>query len=169
MSLRAVFENSYIALSHSQHSVLLSLLAVCYWRCKFSTSCSACLLPHFPYNDRPYPSGTICPINPSFYKLPWLWCFITATEEQLMHLTRDTHTGPQDSPFTDYNIIIRARVLATFVSLWPKYLTEATWEREELTLAHSFSQAWQNWWSSWWKALPDTTDQKEKVKPQPGS
>ena len=50
--------------------------------------CSSCLL----FDSPILPSWTLTPwscefkINPSFYKLPWSWCFITAIEKKWRYL-----------------------------------------------------------------------------------
>lgn len=79
MLLRAVFIFSND--SHILH--FFSLLPICYLSCELSCCPSqhaCCMLTCSPAIMGSYLSGTICPINSSFYKLPWLWCFSAMIE-----------------------------------------------------------------------------------------
>lgn len=54
----------------------------CRWENLISVTCF--LLPCTPTMINSYPSGVMSQRNSSFYKLPWSWCFITATENHLI-------------------------------------------------------------------------------------
>lgn len=79
--------------THAKPRLTLSLPAACRSGCRFLvTAPEPCLPPccHAPhYNDHWWILGSCKQVPNSvfpFFKLPWLWCFITAIEQQLREL-----------------------------------------------------------------------------------